>query len=266
MNKKLVFLIVMFLSVFILTACSTPLAESAASGSTDSTQGMGPGSAMMNRHHAQVPESFAGLTNPIPPDDESLARGEEIYTSQCATCHGDFGSGDGPGGVDMDPAPAAIAHTSQMMGDAYMFWRITEGGIAFETGMIPYRDILDEQGRWDVINYVRALGSGQVQPGQHMGGQPFDSTLEEANRVEMLTQAVDQGVITQAEADVFDRVHTAVDEYLVEEGVTGMDTGPRADALPQILTAMVAGKLVTQEQADTFLDVHDRLLEAGLMQ
>ena len=82
----------------------------------------------------------------------------------------------------------------------------------------------------------------------------------------MLTQAVDQGVIAQAEAEVFDRVHAAIDEYLVEEGVTGMDTGPRADALTQILTAMVAGKLVTQDQADTFLDVHDRLLEAGLMQ
>ncbi len=271
LNRKLSLIILIIFSVFLSGACSTPdqdntaEAEVAASTRTDSRQGMGPGSGMMNRHHAQVPEAFVGLTNPIPSDDELLARGEEIYVIHCATCHGDWGNGDGSGGVELDPAPAPIAHTSQMMGDAYMFWRITEGGIPFETGMIPYRDILDEQGRWDVINYVRALGSGQVQPGQHMGGQPFDSSLEEANRVEMLTQAVNQGVITQAEADVFDSVHANMDNYLVMEGVTGMDTGPRADALPQILTAMVAGKLVSQEQSDTFLDVHDRLLEAGLM-
>lgn len=244
---------------------NTPEDEDAASTSVR-PQGMGPGSGMMNRHHAQVPEAFAGLTNPIAADDESMARGEQIYTTHCATCHGDYGNGDGPGGASLDPVPAAIAHTSQMMGDAYLFWRITEGGIPFETGMLPYRDILDEEGRWDVINYVRALGSGQVQPGENMGGMPFDPQQEQAQRTEMLVLAVEEGVITQVEADVFDRVHTAIDEFLVGEGASGMNTGPRADALPQILDAMLIRDLVTQEQAEIFIDVHDRLIEAGLMQ
>ena len=147
-----------------------------------------------------------------------------------------------------------------------MLWRITEGGIAFETGMIPYRDILDEDARWDVINYVRALGRGQVQPGEHMGGVPFDPAQEEAQRAEMLSLAVEEGVISQAEADVFDAVHSKMDEYLASEGVSGMETGTRADALPQILDEMVADDLISQDQADTFMDVHDRLIEAGLMQ
>jgi mono/diheme cytochrome c family protein len=218
------------------------------------------------RHHAQVPDEFAGLTNPIPADEDSLARGEEIYVTHCATCHGDYGNGDGPGGANLDPAPAPIAHTAQMMSDVYLFWRITEGGAAFETGMLPYRDILDEQARWDVINYVRALGRGQVRPGQHMGGNPFDPDQERAQRADMLGEAVDQAVITQVEADLFDQVHTAMDEYLSQESVSGMGTGPRADALPQILAAMAAADLISQDQADTFLEVHDRLLEAGLMQ
>jgi len=229
-------------------------------------RGMGPGSVMMDRHHARVPDEYAGLTNPIPADEASLARGEEIYITYCATCHGDYGNGDGPGGVALDPAPAPIAHTSQMMSDAYLFWRITEGGVAFETGMIPYKDILDEQARWDVINYVRALGRGQVQPGEHMGGVPFDPSQEQAHREEMLTQAVEQGVISQTEADLFDQVHRLMDKYLAAESVSGMITGPRADALPQILDAMVAMDLIILDQADTFMDVHDRLIEAGLME
>jgi hypothetical protein len=77
---------------------------------------------------------------------------------------------------------------------------------------------------------------------------------------------LEQGVITQAEANVFDQVHTAMDEYLAVEGASGMDTGRRADALPQILAAMVASGKVTRNQADAFMDVHDRLIKTGLMQ
>ena len=273
LNKQQILTAFLVLAAIFIGACST--SENSNPADTESLQpvqggesrmGMGPGSGMMNHHHAQVPEAFAGLTNPIPSSNESLARGEDIYVTHCATCHGDYGNGDGPGGENLDPVPAAIAHTSQMMGDAYLYWRITEGGIPFETGMIPYRDILDEQGRWDVINYVRALGSGQVQPSQHMGGLPFDPSQEQAQRLEMLKQGVNEGVITQDEADHFVRVHTAMDNYLAAEGTSGMDTGQRADALPQILAVMVAGDLVTQDQADTFIDVHDRLIEAGLMQ
>ncbi|MFN2237260.1 MAG: c-type cytochrome [Anaerolineales bacterium] len=79
------------------------------------------------------------ITNPVNANDESLARGEEIYTTHCANCHGNYGNSDGPGGASLGIASAAIAHTSQMMSDAYLLWHIPEGGIAFDTGMIPSR-------------------------------------------------------------------------------------------------------------------------------
>ncbi len=254
------------LMIFLLAACSPASPSDQPQTETGMGPGMGQASGMMDRHHATLPAEFAGLANPIPADDESLARGAEIYATHCATCHGDYGNGDGPGGASLDPAPAPIAHTSQMMGDAYLFWRITEGGIAFETAMIPYKDILDENARWDVINYVRALGSGQVQPGQQMGGQPFDPAQEQAQRLEMLTQAVAQDLITQAEANNFDLVHAQMDAFTLNSGVAGIQTGPRSDALPQIMAELVADGLITQAEADSFMDVHDRLIEAGLMQ
>ncbi len=262
---KLKTLFIAFIAA-LLAAC-VPLGNSA---TTDAEvvapgMGMGPGG-MMGRHHADVPEDFANLTNPISADDESLARGEEIYATHCATCHGDGGMGDGPGGASLDPLPAPIAHTSQMMSDAYIFWRVTEGGIPFNTAMIPYRDILDEQARWDVINYVRALGSGQVVPRPNMGGMSFDPEAETAHRAEMLAEAIELGVISQEEADIFETVHKEIDSYTLAEGISGMQTGNRGDVIPQILDALVESEALTQEQTDVFVEIHDRLVEKGLMQ
>ena len=225
--------------------------------------GMGPGNSMMQRHHAEVPEDYTGLTNPVTTDNESLARGIEIYTERCVTCHGDYGNGDGPAGAGLDPAPAAISHTSQMLSDAYLFWRITEGGAEFGTGMLPFGEILTENERWDVINYVRALGRGDVQPGEMMGGEPFDQAAELAQRAEMLAAAIEQGVISEGEGQVFDQVHSALDAYLDAEGDT---SAIQALGLAGILDAMVANGLVTSEQAKMFQDVHDRLVSAGLME
>lgn len=186
--KKLPFLMIVWLTAVLAacsptgameeaTAVSPTVAEATAVPRRGMGMGMGPGSSMMARHQAPIPAEYAGLTNPIPADEESLARGAETYANLCATCHGDGGMGDGPAGVSLDPVPAPIAHTSQMLGDDYLFWRISEGGAMepFNSAMIAWKDSLDENARWDVINYIRALGSGQVEPGQNMGGCRFRS-------------------------------------------------------------------------------------------
>ena len=71
--------------------------------------------------------------------------------------------GDGPTGETLDLPPAAIAHTSQMMGDDYLYYRVSEGGAAepFISSMPAWKGVLDEEARWDVINYVRALDGGE---------------------------------------------------------------------------------------------------------
>jgi len=45
-----------------------------------------------------------------------------------------------------------------MLSDGYLFWRITEGGVPFGTAMPSFESILDDNQRWDVINYLRYLG------------------------------------------------------------------------------------------------------------
>ncbi len=229
--------------------------------------GMGPGmggNGMMERHHAVIPAEYAGLSNPIPADTESLERGGELYTVNCASCHGDGGMGDGPAGSALDPAPSPIAHSSQMMADDYFFWRISEGGVPFGTSM-PAWTVFDEQSRWDLINYMRALGDGTVQPVSGMGGAAYDPEIQAAQQAEILAKAVEQDVITEEEADTFTTVHDAVEHYRLAHPEVVQSGGNATKREATILAALVEEKIITQAQADAFTDIHDRLGNSGLM-
>jgi len=219
---------------------------------------------MLPRHHATVPSEYTGLTNPIPADSASLERGGNLYAKNCASCHGDGGMGDGPAASALDPAPAPVAHSSQMLADDYLFWRISEGGAPFGTSM-PAWKTLDEEARWDMINYMRALGTGAVGPASSMGGEIYDPEVQAAQQAELLAQAVEQGVITQSESDTFDFVHTAVERYRLEHPEiinSGEDAAERESA---ILAALVDSQTISQNEADAFTDIHDRLGASGLM-
>ena len=114
--------------------------------------------AMIARHDTPVPAEFIGVNNPTPADEASVTRGREIYEANCLNCHGAGGMGDGPAAVNLDPPPAPIAMSSQMLADDYLFWRVTKGGVQFGSLMPQFEEILDTPARWDVLNYVRSFG------------------------------------------------------------------------------------------------------------
>ncbi len=258
---KRLFLFTLLLTVAVLTGCNispvTMMNEA-------SNSMMGGNGSMMARHHATIPAAYAELTSPVLANEKSLARGAEIYSANCVACHGDGGMGDGPAATNLDPAPAPIAHTSLMLEDSYLFWRISEGGVAdpFNSAMPVFQTILDEQARWDVINYVRAIGSGQVTPPQIVGGATFDPETGNAIRAEILAQAVAQNVITQDEADVFNQIHSEMDRLAASDTFAPDSTG-REEAM---LADLVESGKITQIQADTFNTVHHKLTESNLMQ
>ncbi len=228
--------------------------------------GMGSNSSMRDRHHAPIPEEYASLINPVAGDAESLVRGTAVYTEHCLTCHGESGQGDGPTSAELAPAPAAIAHTSQMMSDAYLFYRVSEGGLfaPFNSNMPAWKDILDEQARWDVINYVRALGSGQADPDRQDGNAAYDPAAEAAKHAEMIAEGVAQGLITQADGDVFLAVHDALDVLLAADN--GETRGDAESRQAIFLRRLVDEGKITQGDSDLFTAVHDTLLAAGLME
>ncbi len=252
--KKLLLLVFITL---LLTACGAQ--------GNETSPGMGMNNdGMMTRHHAEIPAEYAGVKNPIPADEESLERGAVLYTTNCASCHGDGGMGDGPAGSALVPAPAAVAHSSQMMADDYLFWRVSEGGTPFGTSM-PAWTVLDEQARWDMINYMRALGDGTVQPVNGMGGATYDPEIQAAQQAEILAKAVEQDVITKEEAEVFTTVHDAVEQYRLTHPEVVQSGENATEREATILAALVKEKIITQVQTDAFTDIHDRLGNSGLM-
>jgi mono/diheme cytochrome c family protein len=239
-----------------------PVETKASEADTEMGMGMMGNNGMRVAHHSEIPEAYAKSNNPVAADAGSLERGAAIYATSCAVCHGDGGMGDGPGALNLDPPVSPIAHTSQMLSDAYLFWRISEGGQGdpLKSAMPTWKDTLDEQARWDVINYVQALGRGEVEPQHNLGGTAFDPAVEQQNRLEMLAEAMEASLIDQAEADNFDLVHTELDSLMAETGLR-----MQGNNLPALLAILVERTTVTQTQADTFADVHDVLIEAGLM-
>lgn len=81
--------------------------------------------------------------------------------SGCAACHGDSGHGDGPVAAELNPPPPnltgrhANAHTA---GD--LFWWLSHG-VKPTSAMPGFSQSLREEERWDLINYLRALSSGE---------------------------------------------------------------------------------------------------------
>ena len=98
-------------------------------------------------------DAAAGIPNPTPASDESIARGKYFYQINCLVCHGDGGRGDGPVGLKFeDPTPVDLNDEyTQDQTDGEIFFTITRGRVA----MPYYRDALSREERWDVINYLR---------------------------------------------------------------------------------------------------------------
>jgi len=165
--------------------------------------------------------------------------------------------GDGPASAGLDPAPAPLAHTARMLADDYLIWRISEGGAMapFNSAMPSWKAALDEDARWDVINYLRVLSGGRP--------QPADAQTETEQRAAMLATAVEDGLITEQEAELFDEVHTHMDALLAGQPMgPGRMAGAGQD---DVLAQLVAEGTFTEEQIQAFNDIHDRLLMAGLM-
>lgn len=52
--------------------------------------------------HGKIPPYKASIQNPVPSDEISIQRGQRLYLSYCASCHGMRGHGDGPRAAGLD--------------------------------------------------------------------------------------------------------------------------------------------------------------------
>ena len=101
-------------------------------------------------------DSMAGLANPVRATDTSIANGRMYYQINCAVCHGDRGTGDGPATRFGMPGISIVTDMTRSRTDGYLFGMIRNG-----RGLMPSYNRIEEDDRWDVVNYVRGLqGAG----------------------------------------------------------------------------------------------------------
>jgi len=104
----------------------------------------------------QGPVLIAGqpASQPVPATADSLQRGQILFDTHCALCHGQDGAGDGPLSGFFSPKPANLTDDRvQGLSDQEIFLVITQG-----RGLMPsLAENLDPLERWDVVNHVRSL-------------------------------------------------------------------------------------------------------------
>jgi len=107
----------------------------------------------------EPPEEYASRANPYAGDSHAEAEGESLYLADCSSCHGPAGRGDGPAAGGLDPKPQNLAENQGILSDAYLFWRISEGGLMepFYSVMPSWAGILNEEQIWQIISFLRTL-------------------------------------------------------------------------------------------------------------
>ncbi len=92
--------------------------------------------------------------NPYKGNSKATDAGKKLYNQLCVICHGNKGKGDGLAGMGLNPRPSNFTKASvQQQTDGAIYWKMTEG----KAPMAPYKEILTEEQRWQLVNFIRSL-------------------------------------------------------------------------------------------------------------
>jgi mono/diheme cytochrome c family protein len=97
-----------------------------------------------------APADAKNAKNPI----KGVGGAKKSVETNCVSCHGASGKGDGPAAAALPP-PKPADWTSakvQSQPDGELFWKISNG-----RGAMPPWKHLPEKERWELVNYIRTL-------------------------------------------------------------------------------------------------------------
>lgn len=106
----------------------------------------------------RTPEGNA-LVNPLESNDQTLARGKQMYGIYCTPCHGN--------GVQLGPVaqPGRFAGVAVLAGPAGVLPTVTDGHVylTIRNGgerMPSYSWAMSDEEMWSIVSYVRTLENG----------------------------------------------------------------------------------------------------------
>lgn len=102
----------------------------------------------------KAPLSADALKNPFEGNVKAIDEGKRIYEQMCVLCHGVKGNGNGEAGLTLEKKPANfLAFKVKKESDGSIFWKITNG----KSPMAGYEELISEDQRWKLVNYIREL-------------------------------------------------------------------------------------------------------------
>ncbi len=116
--------------------------------------------------HPTIPGSYEKLKNPLRNPDGTvkdprlLEEGRVLYQKNCRPCHGTTAAGDGPmgWGFRLKPVNFRDPGTIATLVEAYLFWRIKEGGPGlppeaspWDSAMPAWKEELSDEEIWKII-------------------------------------------------------------------------------------------------------------------
>jgi mono/diheme cytochrome c family protein len=98
----------------------------------------------------KAPADAKATKNPV----KGVGNAKKNVETNCVTCHGPGGKGDGPAAAALPPPKPADWTSAKIQAetDGELFWKISNG-----RGAMPPWKHLPEKDRWEIVNYIRTL-------------------------------------------------------------------------------------------------------------
>jgi high-affinity iron transporter len=108
----------------------------------------------------------------LPTAPLDVARGRELFTQNCASCHGDTGLGDGPAAEGLHlPVPAVGSPKLTPALSATLAYNVISVGVS-GTPMAAFATSLTPQDRWNIVNYIYTMRGTKME----LPAAPADAT------------------------------------------------------------------------------------------
>ena len=99
-------------------------------------------------------KKLSARPNPLENDPNAVVAGGKLFEMHCSECHGDMAEGG-------RKAPSLVAEEVQRATPGTLFWVLTNGVV--RRGM-PVWSKLPEPQRWQIVSYLKSLGSAEKSP------------------------------------------------------------------------------------------------------
>jgi mono/diheme cytochrome c family protein len=96
------------------------------------------------------------------PTPEQISKGEALFQTNCAVCHGPTGLGDGPAGKALTPPPRNMVEGKwKFGGNPFQIFDVVSKGSP-GTSMASFAHI-PEGDRWALVHFVRSITKNKVE-------------------------------------------------------------------------------------------------------